>query len=75
VPSSAYRLVVCTLFLAASAPVAGAAESGFKVSPLAGTVSLLRGNDCNIAVSAGEDGVVVVDTCSMRTSDQLIASI
>ena len=73
--ASSLRVVSCALFLAGLAPVSGAADSGFKVSPLAGTVSLLRGNDCNIAVSAGDDGVVVVDTCSMRTSDQLIASI
>jgi glyoxylase-like metal-dependent hydrolase (beta-lactamase superfamily II) len=74
-PASGYRLVVYAMFLSGLVPVAGAAESGFTVSPLAGTVSLLQGNDCNIAVSAGDDGVVVVDTCSVRASDQLLASI
>jgi cyclase len=74
-PASTLRMMVHALLLAGLVPVAGAADSGFTVSPLAGSVSLLRGNDCNIAVSAGDDGVVVVDTCSMRTSDQLLASI
>jgi glyoxylase-like metal-dependent hydrolase (beta-lactamase superfamily II) len=74
-PASTLRKVVYAMLLSGLVPVAGAAESGFTVSPLAGTVSLLRGNDCNIAVSAGDDGVVLVDTCSMRTSDQLLASI
>jgi glyoxylase-like metal-dependent hydrolase (beta-lactamase superfamily II) len=68
-------MVAHALLLAAFAPVASAADSEFTISPLAGTVSLVRGNDCNIAVSAGDDGVVVVDTCGMRTSDQLLSSL
>jgi glyoxylase-like metal-dependent hydrolase (beta-lactamase superfamily II) len=63
------------MLLVVFAPAAGAAESEFTISPLAGTVSLVRGNDCSIAVSAGDDGLVVVDTCSMRTSEQLLLSL
>ncbi len=76
-PASTFRMVVHALLLAGLATVAGAADadSGFTASPLAGNVSLLRGHDCNIAVSAGEDGIVVVDTCGVKASDQLLAAV
>ena len=76
-PTSMLRVKALALFLAGVATIAGAADakSAFTVSPLGGSVSLLQGNECNIAVSAGKDGVVVVDTCGARVSDQLIASV
>jgi len=61
--------------LAAAANAADPADSGFSARPLAGSVSLLQGHDCNITASAGEDGVVVVDTCGAQVADQLLASL
>ena len=34
------------------------------------SVSLLQGYECNITVSAGEDGIVLVDTCGARVADK-----
>ncbi|HET9473778.1 MAG TPA: MBL fold metallo-hydrolase, partial [Steroidobacteraceae bacterium] len=75
---SSYRsairaLVLCSLTAAAGA--ADPADTGFKATPLAGSVILLQGHECNIATSAGEDGVVVVDTCGTGVADQLLASV
>jgi cyclase len=65
------------VFLPLIALAAGAAEPdrGFTRIPLAGGVSLLQGYECNIAVSAGDDGVVMVDTCSADVAAQLLAAV
>jgi cyclase len=73
---STLRMTPRALVLACLAVTASAADPdpGFKVTPLAGSVSLIQGYECNIAASAGEDGIVVVDTCGAKVADQLIAS-
>jgi cyclase len=73
---STFRTTARALVLAGLAATANAADQdrGFTVTPLAGSVSLIQGHDCNIAASAGEDGIVVVDTCGAKVADQLIAS-
>jgi len=65
------------LFLATLAGVANAAdpESGFAVLPVSGSVSLLQSDDCNVAVSAGSEGVVLVDTCVAESADKLLAAV
>jgi cyclase len=75
-PASTFRMSAQALVLAGLAATASAADTdpGFTVSPLAGSVSLIRGYECNIAASAGDDGIVVVDTCGSEVADQLIAS-
>jgi glyoxylase-like metal-dependent hydrolase (beta-lactamase superfamily II) len=65
-------LLICTL---AGAATAAAPERGFSTTRLAGSVSLLQGFDCNIVASAGEDGVVMVDTCVSKTAEKLLASV
>src|SRR5262245_51989886 len=76
-PASTFQMAAHALLLAGFATIAGAAEpeSGFTISPLGGSVSLLQGHECNIAVSAGEDGIVVVDTCGVDASEQLLAAV
>lgn len=75
-PASTLRMSAQALVLAglAANPSAADTDPGFTVSPLAGSVSLIRGYECNIAASAGDDGIVVVDTCGSEVADQLIAS-
>jgi cyclase len=75
-PASTFRIAVQALILVCLAATAGAADAnpGFKVAPLAGNVSVIQGYECNIAVSAGEDGIVVVDTCGSKVADRLIES-
>ena len=75
-PTSRPLVALCAL-LSCLAAAADAAEtdSGFVAVPLAGSVSLLQGHECNIAASAGEDGIVVVDTCGAGVADRLLASV
>jgi cyclase len=70
-------MAVHTLFLACLAATVSAADadSGFTISPLAGSVSLIQGHECNIAASAGDDGIVVVDTCGAEIADPLVAAV
>ena len=56
---------------------AGAAEppkKGFTAMPIADSVSVLQGFECNNAASAGEDGIVLVDTCGAKVADRLLAA-
>jgi len=46
----------------------------FSTTPLAGSVSVLQGWECNIPVSAGDDGIVMVDTCSAKVVERLLAA-
>jgi glyoxylase-like metal-dependent hydrolase (beta-lactamase superfamily II) len=65
------------VFLLMVAASVGAAEPepGFTSTPLSGSVSVLQGYECNIAVSAGDDGVVMVDTCGAKVAPQLLAAV
>src|SRR5690242_2781722 len=64
------------LLLFSLAIAAGAAEptKGFTATPLGGSVSVLQGWECNNPVSAGEDGIVLVDTCGAKVADRLLAA-
>lgn len=76
-PTADFRIVGPALILAGFGTIASAAdaESAFTISPLGGSVSLLQGQECNIVVSAGGDGLVVVDTCGVEASEQLLAAV
>jgi cyclase len=76
-PTSPHLMMLRTLLLAGCAATAGAAdpEPGFTALPLADGVSLLQGYECNITVAAGDDGVVVVDTCGAGAADALLAAV
>lgn len=59
--------------------VAGArADEGadaFMDRPLAASVHLLQGFDCNIVASPGADGTVLVDTCVAESAAPLLAAL
>ena len=61
----------------AATTVAADAQPGFTTVPLSGNVSVLQGLDCpNIVVSAGDDGIVMVDTCGpTEVAEQLLAAV
>ncbi len=63
------------LLLVASSAGAAEPDPGFASMPLGGSVSVLQGHECNIAVSAGVDGVVMVDTCGGKVAPQLLAAV
>jgi len=76
--TSAFRMMARTLVVACLAATASAADPdpGFTVTPLAGSVSLIQGYECNITVSAGDDGIVMVDTCGpTKVAEQLLAAV
>jgi glyoxylase-like metal-dependent hydrolase (beta-lactamase superfamily II) len=69
-------MAIAALALAGMADIARAAEPpdpGFTAVPIAQSVSVLQGFECNIAASAGEDGIVLVDTCGAKVADRLLA--
>jgi glyoxylase-like metal-dependent hydrolase (beta-lactamase superfamily II) len=76
-PTSRFQTAACALLLAGFTAIVGSAETEpkFTNSPLAGSVVLLQGYECNIAISTGEDGIVVVDTCGAAVSEQLLAAV
>jgi cyclase len=63
------------LMLVASGAVAAEPDPGFTSVPVGGSVSVLQGYECNIAVSAGDDGVVMVDTCGAKVAPRLLAAV
>jgi cyclase len=71
------RLALRVLLLSIVAVAASAAEpdTGFTDTPLGSSVHLLQGYECNVVVSAGDDGVVVVDTCVAKKAEKLLAAI
>lgn len=64
-------LLLCCVTTAASA----ADPDPFTAVPLGGSVSLLQAYECNLVASAGDDGVVLVDTCSEDVAAQLLAAV
>jgi glyoxylase-like metal-dependent hydrolase (beta-lactamase superfamily II) len=48
---------------------------GFTTTPLGGSVFVLQGFECNIVASAGDDGIVMVDTCGAKVAERLLASV
>jgi glyoxylase-like metal-dependent hydrolase (beta-lactamase superfamily II) len=68
---------LAALLLVSLATAAGAAEPApkqFTATPLGGSVSVLQGWECNNPVSAGEDGIVLVDTCGAKVAERLLAA-
>ena len=75
-PASSHRTMLCVLLLFCGAAARAAeADPGFTVAPIAGSVSVLQGYECNIVASAGDDGIVLVDTCDVRVADKLLAAV
>ena len=77
-PASTFRMIAHALVLAGFAATTSAADPDprFTVTPLAGSVSLIQGYECNITVSAGDDGIVMVDTCGpTKVAEQLLAAV
>ena len=74
--ASAFGLAIPALWLSclACASAAEPVDPGFTAVPIAQSVSLLQGYECNITVSAGEDGIVLVDACGARMADKLLAA-
>lgn len=73
--TSTCRLFVRASFLcslASAALAADAADKGFTAVPIAESVSVLQGFECNNAISAGDDGIVLVDTCGAKVADRLL---
>ncbi len=69
------RRVALGLLLFLCLSVAARPDSAFTDTPLGSSVHLLQGFECNIVVSAGDDGVVMVDTCSAKTAERLLAAV
>jgi len=67
---------LAALLLLSLGTAVGAAEQikGFTATPLGGSVSVLQGWECNLPVSAGEDGIVLVDTCGAKVAERLLAA-
>ena len=67
---------LAALLLFGLATVVNAAEppKQFTTTPLEGSVSVLQGWECNIPVSAGDDGIVIVDTCGAKVAGRLLAA-
>ncbi len=76
-PASRYRTPLRALLLSSLGAIAAAAEPkpSFTAAPVAGNVSVLQGFECNIPFSAGDDGIVMVDTCTAKTADRLLAAL
>ena len=73
---SFFGLAIPALWLSclASASAAEPVDPGWTAVPIAESISLLEGYECNITVSAGDDGIVLVDTCGARMADKLLAA-
>jgi glyoxylase-like metal-dependent hydrolase (beta-lactamase superfamily II) len=52
-----------------------AADAGLHILPVRGNVYMVVGAGANITVSAGQDGVLLVDTGSPAMTDQVLAAI
>src|SRR5262245_3006894 len=66
-PSGRLAGLAAALAAALLAPLAAAQQQDFSAvqittTPVAGTVSMLQGQGGNIGVSAGEDGLLIIDT-------------
>ena len=68
-----YFAILCLLF---TAPLAAQDDKvEYIPTPLSDTVTMLKGQGGNIAVSAGEDGVFIIDDQLKPLTDQLLAAI
>src|SRR5689334_25056515 len=62
------------LALAAASAAVGWSQQ-IHIEPVRGNIYVLSGAGANITISAGKDGVVLVDSGSAQMSDQVIAAI
>jgi cyclase len=69
------RGLICAVALPASALAQPAAPSEIHVLPVQGNVSMLVGAGGNIAVQAGKEGVLLVDTGLAASSDKVLATV
>jgi cyclase len=69
------RRMTLGILLLVCLPVAAKPDSAFTHTALGGSVHLLQGFECNIVVSAGGDGVVMVDTCTAKTAERLLEAV
>jgi len=74
---SNFRLKLGFLLISCVAVAARGAEpdTGFTDTPLGSSVHLLQGDECNVVVSAGDDGVVMVDSCVADTAERLLTAV
>jgi glyoxylase-like metal-dependent hydrolase (beta-lactamase superfamily II) len=64
------------LVLLAAAPLAVEAQPGrIDTFHVQGNVYLLTGSDSNVAVQIGDDGIIVVDTGSRETGNEILSAI
>jgi glyoxylase-like metal-dependent hydrolase (beta-lactamase superfamily II) len=67
--------LVVTLLLASTSTPAQEQEVEYITTTLSGTLTMLKGRGGNIAISAGEDGVYIIDDQLEPLTDQLLAAI
>jgi glyoxylase-like metal-dependent hydrolase (beta-lactamase superfamily II) len=72
-PLVAPLLIVCPLL--GSPPAQGQEKIEYTATPLSDTVTMMRGRGGTIAVSAGADGVFIIDDQLKPFTDQLLAAI
>lgn len=71
---------ICVYLLVAAAPAVALAQQGLanvkiKTTPVAGNVYMLEGRGGNIGVSAGPDGVLMIDDQFIELADKIRAAI
>lgn len=78
-PAAARRVILATLLAAAAAPLPALAQAPdtlpVRVVPIAGGVSMLVGRGGNLAVSAGPDGVFLVDDQYAPMTERIRAAV
>jgi len=73
VRASIFGVAIAALLLTCVV-AAETADPGFTAVPIAQSVTVLQGYECNIAASAGDDGIVLVDTCGAKVADKLLVA-
>jgi len=74
------KLLTLSALVALAASVTATAQQDFsnveiKIIPVAGTVSMLEGQGGNIGVSAGDDGILIIDDQFAPLADKIKAAI
>ncbi|MGH8035185.1 MAG: MBL fold metallo-hydrolase, partial [Lysobacterales bacterium] len=77
-PSEAMPFQLCLFFCLFALPFGALSQEKkveFIATPLSGTVTMLTGSGGNVGISAGEDGVYIVDDQVKPITDQLLEAI
>ncbi len=74
-PTKYLSALLCFCFLSTAAVYAQDENVEYTPTPLSDTVTMIQGRGGNIAVSAGEDGVFIIDDQYSHLVDQLMAAI